>query len=107
MLRRMKARLTTRLCAVALVLAGTTQAQEQQSAPPPPQKHSVVVKVADAVIVRPISAVSTLVGSTFFVIGLPVTALLKRTRPAADALVINPARATFKRPLGDLDAMAQ
>lgn len=64
------------------------------------------MKVADAVIVRPISFGSTVVGSGFFVIILPVTSLMKKTKPAARALVTHPAWATFKRPLGDMDAMA-
>jgi hypothetical protein len=93
----------TLLCIVVLVLAGTTslQAQEKQ------EKHpSFVTKAADAVVVRPISFASTVIGSAFFVIGLPVTSLMKKNKPAARALVTYPAWSTFQRPLGDMDAMA-
>jgi hypothetical protein len=105
----MKARLTTLLCLVALVLAGAGQCPAQDKpAPEKPaqEKPSTVVKVADAVLVRPICFASTVVGSTLFVLGLPISAALKQTKPAADALVVRPAKATFKRPLGDIDAMA-
>ncbi len=67
---------------------------------------SPVVKAADAVIVRPICFASTVVGSALFVLSLPVTAPLKKTKSTADMLVVKPANATFKRPLGDMDAMA-
>ncbi len=56
--------------------------------------------------IQPICFVSTVVGSAFYVLSLPVTAPLKKTKPVADTLVIRPAKATFTRPLGDLDAMA-
>ena len=95
----MKARLTTLLCVITLALAGITQASAQD-------KPSTVVKAVDAVVVRPICFASTVVGTTFFLISLPVTAAIKQTKPVADSLVVRPAKATFKRPLGDIDAMA-
>jgi hypothetical protein len=95
----MKARLATLVCVTVLILTGTTSL--------PAQEHpSVVVKVADAVAVRPICFASTVVGTTFFVLALPVTTLLKRNHPAVEALVIHPAKATFTRPLGNMDALA-
>ena len=95
----MKARLTTIVCAIALGLASTPISRAQQ-------KPSGVVKAADAVVVRPLCFASTLVGGTLFLISLPITAIAKKTKPAADALVLAPAKATFTRPLGDMDAMA-
>lgn len=93
------------LCVLALILAGPSGsvAQDQASTQ---DKPSLPMKIADAVIVRPISLGSTIVGSAFFVIGLPVTSLMKKNKPAARALVTHPAWATFQRPLGDMDAMA-
>ena len=93
------------LCILALILAGTSSslAQDQTTAK---EKPSLVTKITDAAIVRPISLGSTVVGSVFFVIGLPVTSLMKKNKPAAQALVTHPAWATFKRPLGDMDAIA-
>jgi len=95
--------LTTLCCILALLVAGTSSsfAQEQEH-----QSHSLGTKIADAAIVRPISFGSTVIGSVFFVIGLPVTSLLKKNKPAARALVTYPVWSTFQRPLGDMDAMA-
>ena len=62
---------------------------------------------ADAVVVRPLCLASTIVGSALFVVALPVAAASKSVKPTAEALVAKPAAATFKRPLGDLDAMAE
>lgn len=60
---------------------------------------------ADVLVVRPLCFVSTLVGSALFVVALPVAAISKSTRQTAHALVVQPARATFTRPLGDLTAL--
>jgi len=97
--------LTTGFCIIALVLAGTCSSIAQDQ-PPAKEKPSLPTKIADAVIVRPLSFASTAIGSAFFVISLPVTALMKKNKPAARALVTHPAWATFQRPLGDMDAMA-
>lgn len=94
---------TTLLCILALLLAGARSSFAQDQAQ---HSHSLGTKIADAAIVRPISFGSTVIGSVFFVIGLPVTSLMKKNKPAADALVIHPAWATFKRPLGEMDTMA-
>jgi hypothetical protein len=57
----------------------------------------------DLVIVRPVSFVATLVGATIFVVSLPFAAIQGEIRPAAQALVVEPARFTFMRPLGSQD----
>jgi len=97
--------LTSWLCILALVVASTSSSQGQDQ-PPTQDKPSLPAKIADAVVVRPLSFASTVIGSAFFVIGLPVTSLMKKNKPAARALVTHPAWATFQRPLGDMDAMA-
>lgn len=97
----MKTKMACLSCAMAIILCGyESQAAENETRPGP------VVKAADAAIVRPISFASMVVGSALFTLSLPVTAIAKKVKPAADALVLKPARATFKRPLGDMDAMA-
>ncbi len=98
----MKTRITTVLLALAMGAAAFAQESTGTTKPNP----SPVVKAADAVIVRPICFASTVVGSALFVLSLPVTAPLKKTKSTADMLVVKPANATFKRPLGDMDAMA-
>jgi len=95
----MKARLTTLLCIAAIGCASMNQSVAQE-------KPSTLVKAADAVLVRPLCFTSTVVGSALFLISLPVAAPLKKAKPLADVFVVRPAKATFKRPLGDMEAMA-
>lgn len=56
---------------------------------------------ADALLGRPLCLVATVLGSVVFVVSLPVAATSHSVKPAARALVLTPAWATFKRPLGD------
>lgn len=63
--------------------------------------------VADVVVVRPLSFITTLAGSAVFMAALPLTAIANIPKPnkavelAADVLVIKPATFTFARPAGD------
>ena len=57
--------------------------------------------IYDMCLVRPIGIVATAVGSVFYVISLPFSALGDNTDQAAQALVKDPAAYTFSRPLGD------
>ena len=59
----------------------------------------------DVVIVRPGCLAATIVGSVFFVVSLPIAAISKSVGKSAHTLVVNPARATFTRPLGDMDSL--
>lgn len=55
----------------------------------------------DTVVVRPIGIVATAVGAVFFVVSLPFSALGDNVGTAGEKLVKDPARFTFKRPLGE------
>ena len=57
--------------------------------------------IYDMCLVRPIGIVATAVGSVFWVISLPFSALGDNTDEATQALVKDPAAYTFSRPLGD------
>jgi hypothetical protein len=57
----------------------------------------------DAVAVRPLGLVATVIGTGLFVISLPFSALGGNVDEAAQQLVVAPARFTFKRPLGEYD----
>ena len=56
--------------------------------------------MGDAIVARPLGLISTVVGSAFFVVSLPFSALGGNTREAAEKMVVAPAKFTFKRPLG-------
>ena len=60
---------------------------------------------ADAIVVRPLSFVATVIGSALFVVSLPVALISQSTSQTAEALVLRPARATFTRPMGDLSSL--
>ena len=55
----------------------------------------------DAAVVRPVGIVATAVGSVFWLISLPFSALGDNVDSATEKLVKDPARYTFKRPLGE------
>lgn len=55
----------------------------------------------DAAVVRPVGIVATVIGSAFWVISLPFTLLADDVDSATEKLVKDPARYTFKRPLGE------
>ena len=56
--------------------------------------------VFDFAFVRPIGIIATAVGSVFYVVSLPFSALGNNVDMAGEKLVKDPAAFTFKRPLG-------
>jgi len=92
----MKTKLLTTLCVLAIGCATPSFAAED------PDPFNVV---ADVVLVRPACLVATVIGSAFFVVALPIAAISKSVKTTARALVVKPARATFTRPLGDMDTI--
>jgi hypothetical protein len=93
----MKTKVLTAVCVMALLMSGTSRALAQQD--------PGVDILADIVVVRPACVVATIVGSAFFVISLPISALSKSVKQTKQILVCAPARAAFTRPLGDMDAL--
>ena len=61
--------------------------------------------VADIFIARPGWFAATVVGAGIFVVSLPVAAVSRSVDKTAHALVVNPARATFRRPVGDFSTI--
>jgi hypothetical protein len=57
--------------------------------------------VADALVVRPVGIAATVLGSVFYVISLPFSYTGGNQYDAQKALVEDPARHTFQRPLGE------
>ena len=56
--------------------------------------------VGDLMFARPIGLIATVLGTGVFVVTLPLTILGGNVAEAGKALVIDPARFTFVRPLG-------
>ena len=57
--------------------------------------------VVDALIIRPLGIVSTVLGTTLFLVSLPFSAMGGNVKEAREKLMVEPARFTFKRPLGE------
>ena len=95
----MKAKLVTTLCVLGISLGGVASSSASEDSGP-------LTVVADAVVIRPACLVATVLGSAFFVVSLPIAAASKSVKKTANTLVVKPANATFTRPLGDMDALA-
>lgn len=64
------------------------------------ERPSGLEMTADAVVVRPVMFVGTLLGAGVFLVSLPFSALGGNVGEAADTLVMTPFRSTFLRCLG-------
>jgi len=93
----MKRKIVILSCVLLLVVGSTVSVRASDPSP-----ESVI---ADAVVARPACLAATIVGSVFFVVALPFAAISKSVDKTANALVVAPADATFKRPMGDLKSL--
>jgi len=66
-----------------------------------PEEAGAGMMMWDLVAVRPFSIAASLVGSAFFIVSYPFSALGGNADIAAEKLVNEPFRYTFKRPLGE------
>ena len=99
MFRIAKKSLVTLMIAVLLIApAASTALAEEYFEREQPSGGEMIY---DFILVRPVGIVATAVGSVFYVISLPFSALGGNTGEAVDALVKEPAAYTFKRPLGE------
>jgi hypothetical protein len=60
--------------------------------------------VFDALVVRPLGLVGTVVGAATWVVSLPFTLPSRSSERAAKQMVAKPAEFTFKRPLGQFSS---
>lgn len=61
--------------------------------------------VGDVVLARPGCLLATLLGSVVFVVSLPIAVTSGSVKETANTLVVDPAKATFTRPLGDFSSL--
>jgi hypothetical protein len=98
MVHKMKTKLLTLVCVLAVTFGGITTSVASSDTGP-------LEVIADVVVVRPGCFLATVIGSAFFVVALPAAALSRSIPKTADVLVVQPAKATFSRPVGDMDAL--
>ena len=65
---------------------------------------SAEAMVVDGLLLRPGGVIATLVGSVVFVVTLPFSIPTKSVDKAAQKLVVDPAKYTFVRPLGQIES---
>jgi hypothetical protein len=65
---------------------------------------SAEAMIADGLILRPAGVLATIVGSALFVVTLPFSVPTRSVDKAAQKLVVDPARYTFVRPLGQIES---
>jgi len=93
----MKTKLITALCALAMLSMSVNTASAASG--------DDLKVAADVLVVRPICLTATVVGSGLFVLALPIAAISRSVKKTAHVLVVVPARATFTRHLGDMEAL--
>jgi len=85
------------LSLILVPLAGSVIADDEMEAP----DRSAEGMIFDAVILRPVGLVATVLGSALWVVALPFSLLGGNTAEATEKLVKAPAAYTFQRPLGE------
>ena len=95
--KSMSKKLLTVLCVCLMSLGGisTSRASDEKA----------VAAIADVTVVRPGCFLATVIGSAFFVIALPFAAASGSVKATANTLVVQPAQATFTRPVGDFTSL--
>ena len=85
------------LCAAAAPADEATVELEVDTAPTAEQM------AADLIVMRPLSLVGTVLGTGIFIVALPFNALTLNFADPARRLILEPAKYTFVRPLGEID----
>ncbi|MCF8045712.1 MAG: hypothetical protein K9J83_07605 [Desulfarculaceae bacterium] len=94
---------TGKMCLVLLVVAALAMmpASAMAEGNKVGKEASAGAMTADIVMARPIGLLSLILGSSMFVVSLPLSGLGGNVDSAARNLVVEPAKYTFKRPLGE------
>ena len=86
------------LCATSLVHA----AEDSYTART--EDVSAEAIIADGLLLRPAGIAATVLGTVVFVVTLPFSIPTRSVEKAAQKLIVDPARYTFVRPLGQIES---
>lgn len=86
----------TALLAVSAAASAESVANDEYDTTP-----SATAMAADLVVLRPLSFAGTVLGAVVFVAGLPFEVISGNVSGPAQRLVVEPAKFTFTRPLGE------
>ncbi|GAB3674432.1 hypothetical protein [Salinisphaera aquimarina] len=89
------------VAALGIGLANPAAAIDDYASSGPPSAAAMGVDVA---LVRPFSLAATVLGTGLFVVALPFSLLGMNVGEAGERLVVEPAKYTFVRPLGNFQA---
>lgn len=94
---------------VAVCFLGATslvQAEDTAYMAPGRSGDDVTVEaiLADGLLMRPAGVIATVLGTVAFVVTLPFSLPTRSVDKAAQKLVVDPARYTFVRPLGQIES---
>jgi hypothetical protein len=96
----LRSRLLTHVLAFLLALTPVIAGASHELAQYEPSGEAVI---ADALLVRPVGVVATVLGAAVLIVSLPFTIPSGSVGTAAKALVAAPAHFTFVRPIGEFD----
>jgi hypothetical protein len=92
----MKTKLMTIVFICLMSWGGVTSSRASEDA---------LMVTGDVVLARPACFLATIFGSVLFVVSLPIAATSGSIHDTANTLVMQPAAATFTRPLGDFSSL--
>ena len=92
----MKSKVLILLCVIAIGMGNISVSRANDND---------IATITDVTLVRPGCFLATLLGSAVFVIALPIAAISGSVKSTADTLVVEPAQATFTRPIGDFTSI--
>ena len=95
---------TLQLFAVLILVSSSALFSSRAVAGPEINDDRAPAMFVDLVLIRPLGIVATALGTTMFVVSLPFTLLGGNVGEAGRALVVEPAKFTFARPLGKTNA---
>jgi hypothetical protein len=87
------------LCATSLVHAAEDSSYTARS-----DDVSAEAIIVDGLLLRPGGVIATMLGSVVFVVTLPFSIPTKSVDKAAQKLIVDPAKYTFVRPLGQIES---
>ena len=89
------------IAVAALAFCAAVPASEE---PPEPDTAPTGEQMAvDLIVVRPLSLAGTVLGTAIYIVALPFNALTLNFKDPARRLILEPAKYTFVRPLGELE----
>lgn len=97
-------RLRSAVLALALVVMPLSAAAQTDE---PVTGDRAADMVLDAVVMRPLGLVATVLGAALTVVALPFTIPSGSVEASARELIVRPAEYTFKRPLGDFSGSGE